>query len=373
MTAPARAIVAGGGIAGSTIALELARRGASAVVVEPRAAIGGATGAAAGILAPRFETDPEDPLFPLLLAARRGYGAFLRRLEALGGGGFDFREDGLVIVNRDPKETGAAAEAAARYRAFGLGGEVREPGAARELVGGLGDVDSVLWLEGEASVDSQALAPALERAARAAGVTCRRGRVEALDVDGGSVRGVLLEDGARIRADLVFLAAGAWSGRIGGADLPAAIRPVRGQMLRLRGLRPPLARQVADHDGRYALPRRDGSVVVGSTMEEAGFEERPTEAAIATIRERVARWLPAVADATTVETWAGLRPFAPDGLPVLGPDPSVAGLHHATGYARNGILIAPRAAELTVGIALGDALGADERDLLARFAPDRFA
>lgn len=366
-------MVVGGGIAGLSVALELARAGVVATVIEPRAAIGGATGAAAGILAPQFETDPDDPLFPLLLESRRAYPVFVRSVERAAGRDLDFHEDGLVIVNLDSDETATAERAAERYRAHGLRGEVREAAAGPWLAPGLGDVDSVLWLPDEARIDAQALAPALERAVRAAGVALRRDRAVAIDTANGAIRGVALASGDVLPCDLAFVAAGAWSGGLRGAETVGRVRPVRGQMLRFRGLEPLLTRQVADRCGRYALPRADGSVVVGSTMEEAGFDEHPTADGIERIRSRAVRWLPGLEDATLVETWAGLRPFTPDGLPALGSDPRVAGLHHATGYGRNGILIAPRAAALVVAAALREAPEPALGATLAPFDPARFS
>lgn len=373
MSPTPRAVVIGGGIAGCTVALELARADVPATVVEPRAAGGGATGAAAGILAPQFETDPAGPLFPLLIESLRGYPAFVHAVERASGHAVDHREDGLVIANLDAEETRAAERAVERYRAHDLAGEVRDRAGGRELVPGLGDVDSVLWLPDEGAIDAQALAPALELAVAAAGVGIRRDRAVALETRGGRVRGVALEAGDVLACDLVFLAAGAWAETVRGAGRRARIRPVRGQMLRFRRLEPALPRQVADHAGCYALPRADGSVVVGSTMEEAGYDERPTGEGIERIRTRAQRFLPGLEAATPVEAWAGLRPFTPDGLPVLGADAELEGLHHATGYARHGILIAPRAAALVVAAALRRAPDAALRGALAPFDPGRFA
>lgn len=371
-TAP-RAIVIGGGIAGCTVALELARAEVPATLIEPRAAIGGATGAAGGILAPQFETDPEDPLFPLLLESRRAYADFARAVERASGRVVDYREDGLVIANLDAADTAAAERAAERYRAHGLSGAVRDAEGGEWLVPGIGPVDSVLWLPDEAAIDAQALAPALERAVAAAGVEVRRDRATGLEIRAGAVRGVALATGGVLAGDIVFLAAGAWSDGVLGHDRGARVRPVRGQMLRFRGLAAALPRQIADRSGCYALPRADGSVIVGSTMEEEeGYDERPTDEGIAWIRSRAVRWLPGLEDATLVETWAGLRPLTPDGLPLLGPDPDVEGLHHATGYGRNGILIAPRAAALVVAAALRERPETDLLEALSPFEPTRF-
>jgi len=374
VSAARRAVVIGGGVAGCTVALELARAEVQATLIEPRAAIGGATGAAAGILAPQFETDPGDPLFPLLLASRRAYPDFVHAVERASGRDLDFREDGLVIANLGAAETEAAARAAERYRAHGLTGVVRDAEGGEWLVPGLGPVDSVLWLPDEAAIDAQALAPALERALATAGVEVRRDRAIGLETRAGAVRGVALETGGILACDLVFLAAGAWSDDVLDPHRKArVVRPVRGQMLRFRGLVPALPRQVADHAGCYALPRADGSVVVGSTMEEAGYEERTTGGGLEAIRSRAFGWLPGLRDAILVETWAGLRPFTPDGLPVLGADPEVDGLHHATGYGRNGILIAPQAAALAVAAALRARPGAALLESLSPFDPARLA
>jgi glycine oxidase len=176
-----------------------------------------------------------------------------------------------------------------------------------------------------------------------------RGVVEA----GGRVSWVDV-DGDRLTADAVVVAAGAWTGLVPGAGLsPRQVRPARGQMVMLR-TRLPLLERVAFSDQGYLVPRADGHLVAGSTMEFEGFAKEVTPAGLMRILGLALELVPALAGAPVVETWAGLRPFTEDRLPVLGPGP-VPGLFLASGHFRNGILLAPVTAELLTEAILGRA------------------
>jgi glycine oxidase len=233
-----------------------------------------------------------------------------------------------------------------------------------------GDAVGALFLPGEGLIDPRALGQAASRAAQRKGVRLLTGHgADGLLVQAGRARGVRLRGGGVIGADTVVVAAGAWSGRLSGLPRPLPIRPVRGQMLALRG-GARIAHMIVSAD-IYLLPRGDDEspqVWVGATMEEAGFEKATTAAARATLMGSATRLVPGLAGSTVLEHWAGLRPGTPDGLPVLGPDPDVAGLLYATGHFRNGILLAPITARL-----LGRVLAGDRPPELLPFRPERFA
>jgi glycine oxidase len=335
-------VVVGAGMAGVAAALELAERGAAVNLVEESRPASAATGASAGMLAPQYESPGFGPLYRLGVRSRSDWPAFARRLEELSGQPFGIRQDGMLVANWTDAEEDAAREACRWQRGAGQAAEVVAVREALELQEGLGgDARSWLWLPDEAQVDAQRLVDVFEAALRATAIRLVHGvRVTGVATRGGAAVGVTLEDGRTMSADRVVLAAGAWTGKIEGAGPTVTVRPVRGQMLRFRG-GPALRRLVASHAGRYLVPRDDGSVLAGSTMEEAGFDRSITEAGEEAIRASADRLLPGLGAEAPAERWADLRPMPPDGLPILGPDPAVSGLYHATGYGRNGILLGP--------------------------------
>lgn len=358
----------GGGIAGAAVALALRARAAGVTVVE-RSRAGRATSASAGLLTPLYEATEPGPLVRLSLRGLDRWPAFAERVERLAGGRVDLRLDGLLVACLDAAEEEASAASARRLREAGLEAEMLDEPAARELEPAVGAAGAWLWLPSQGRVDAQALADLLPGALRAAGVSLRSG-VEAsgLRIEGARARGVTLADGERLDGDLVVLAAGAWSGRLDGLPRQLRVRPVRGQMIRYEiGVAGP-RRPIADHAGRYVVPREDGTALAGSTMEEAGFASETTAAGLAAVRSAARRLVPDLSDRPELESWAGLRPAAPDGAPILGPDPEVEGLFYATAYARNGILIAPAAGEAVAAMALGE----DPELDLASFGAERF-
>lgn len=372
MTAPDLAVV-GGGIAGSAVALAAREAGAEVLLVERDAVRGRATAAAAGMLAPQYEAGGADARFRLCLRGRELHGAFLDRIEELSGRRVPRAFDGMLVVARDETELRRSLEAVAWQRAEGLRAEVLDAGGAASVQPGVDpEARSFLWLPDEGHLDSRALSEALAPALEAAGVRSRTGAAAArVAADRGRVTGLVLADGARIDAGRVVLAAGAWSGSLAGLPRPLPVRPVRGQMLRLRAPDAALERPVADPDGRYVVPRGAGTFLAGSTMEEVGFDAGTTAEGEAAIRAAAGRLLPALAGVEPEERWAGLRPVTPDGWPVLGPDPELEGLHYATGYGRDGILLAPAAGRIVAEAALGAGPGGDGAGCRP-FRADRF-
>ncbi|MFQ5890415.1 MAG: glycine oxidase ThiO [Gemmatimonadota bacterium] len=364
------AVVLGAGIAGCCVALALRALGVSVALVERNGPGGRATRASAGMLAAQYESAAGTPLFRLAVEGRLRYPAFVERLESLSGRRVGWRVRGMLVANADPAMSAEADAAAVRQREAGLRAETLPGEEAARLQPGLQTgVDSWLWLPDEAQVDARELAEALGEAVARAGVRVAAGcEAAGIAERSGRVRGVVLSDGTRFEARRVVVACGAWSGSLDGLPRPLPVRPIRGQVLRLPSPEPPVRRLVADHRGHYLVPCADGTLLAGSTMEDAGFDATTSEEGVAAILEAVAALFPAVRGARPLEEWAGLRPMAEDDLPVLGPDPEMEGLLYATGYGRNGILVAPLAGEAVARLALDR-----EPELEWRaFRPDRF-
>jgi glycine oxidase len=215
-----------------------------------------------------------------------------------------------------------------------------------------------------AQVDAQRLSQALWACAQAAGSTLHLGEARRVLLEAGRVVGVEV-DGVRVAARAVVIAAGAWSSLIEGMGLaPRSVRPVRGQLVRFDV--PPPLHGIVFGAGGYLVPRVDGHVLAGSTMEEAGFDKAVTGAGIAAILARAARLCPALAQAPIGALWAGLRPACEDDLPALGPVPGVSGLHLAVGHLRNGIVLTP----VTAGLVAAGVLG-KQQDLAAELSAAR--
>jgi len=206
-------------------------------------------------------------------------------------------------------------------------------------------VRSALLFPDDAQVNARSLARAFSQAAAAAGARFLQGRyVRRVCIEGGVATGVEL-DGETLRAGTVVVAAGSWSGLVEGAGVPpSVVRPARGQLVSIE-TRPPLFRHVLSVHGRgYLVPRRDGTVIAGSTVEMVGFRKEVTVAGLAEILGLARTLIPGLADAPVIDSWSNFRPFTEDHLPVLGPT-AVRGLVLATGHFRNGILLAPITAE----------------------------
>lgn len=365
-------VIIGGGIAGAAAGLELVDRGAVVNLVDAERPGAAATGASAGMLAPQYESPGRTPLYDLLIEARSSFPDFAARIETLAGRPVPVRWDGMLVANRTAGEVDAAGAAVRWQREAGQAAELIDLDAARRLQPGLaGDTPSFIWLPDEGQVDSQALAVALPEALAAAGIRVIAGRqVTGVSSHAGRVRGVRLGDGRSLHADVVVVAAGAWSGALEGLPRPLPIRPVRGHILRFPALPAAagLRRLVATHGGRYLVPRSDGTILAGSTMDDVGFDRSLSDAGMAAVHRSAAGLLPALAAVEPVERWADLRPIMADGLPVLGPDPELHGLSYATGYGRNGILLGPLAGRIVAELLITGASAISWEP----FGPSRF-
>jgi glycine oxidase len=339
--------IVGGGVMGCAIALRLAQRGLSVTVVERGIPGAEASSAAAGILGPQWEAEGAGPLLDLGLRSRALYPSFAAELRELSGIDIGFAKAGLLEVAFD--EAGAEA-LAARWtwqRGRGLRGEMLEAGQVHAVEPHLGAaVRAGLRLPDEGHVNARALARALSQAAAIAGARFLQGRyVRRVVTAGNRVAGVEL-DGETLPARTVVIAAGSWSSLVeGGGVPPPTVRPARGQMVAIE-MRPPLFRHIIAAHGRgYLVPRLDGTVLAGSTLEMVGYRKEVTVAGLSDILAMVRALIPDLDQAAVVETWSNFRPYTEDHLPVLGRT-GVDGLVLATGHYRYGILLTPITAQL---------------------------
>lgn len=354
------AIFIGGGVIGLSCAWRAAQRGARVAVLERAVPPAGATNVAAGMLAPVGElTFGEPRLLELCLESAALYPDFVAELEAASGAATDYARDGALHVALDGDEAAQLRRVHDLQRQLGLEAEWLSPRRCRELEPGLTpSFHGGVFAAGEASIDPRALTRALAAALTAAGGELRTG-TEVMDGiwDGERLVGVRALGGDRgdaacgapgeIYADAVVLASGAWSGRAEWLPEEARppVRPVKGEVVELRSRdgSPPCGRILAS-ERVYLVPRPDGRLVVGATVEERGFDTVVSAGGVHELLREAYRLLPDVAEMELLGAIAGLRPGTPDNLPLIGPG-AVDGLLLATGHYRNGILLAPLTAD----------------------------
>jgi glycine oxidase len=352
--------VVGGGVMGSGIALRLAQAGLRVTVLERSIPGAEASSAAAGILAPQKEAAGPGPLLDLCLRSRALYPKFAQELLELSGVDVGYVPCGLLSAAFDEAGVHRLEATRAWQTALGLRAELLTAQEARGLEPGLSaNAVGALHLPDDHQVDNQRLVRALTMATARAGVLFRTGNVRGLEVRDGRVVGVDL-DGDRLAAGAVVVAAGSWSGLVHGTGLsPRVVRPVRGQMVELQARLPPFSRILFSTRG-YLVPRPDGRVVAGSTMEQVGFEKEVTASGLHAILGMALELCPDLAPVPVARSWAGLRPDTEDHLPLLGPGP-LPGLFLATGHFRNGILLAPVTARLLSEVVRGQKPSVDLR------------
>lgn len=345
MTKTFEAVIAGAGLIGGAIALELARAGLRVAVFDQGEPGREASWAGAGILSPAPENPAAIPLVPLGKASMMLYPEFVSHVEQISGQDVGFRSKGTLeaLFSRD-----AARELSTRvalHHGWGLKAEALSADDARELEPALSsEMEAAVLRPDEASVDNRALTQAALDAARKSGAEIFTHReVQGIWREKQHCMGLLLKS-EKVSAKWIIIAAGSFSAGIGGADAYAPVRPAKGQMVSLRAERVKIER-VLWSNKIYLVPRNDGRILAGATVEYAGFDKKVTAGALAKLVSSAIELAPELSQAHVEETWAGLRPDSPDHLPILGPA-DIDGLLIATGHFRSGILLAPITARL---------------------------
>jgi glycine oxidase len=306
----------------------------------------------------------EVPLLGLNLESARRWPAFVDELETASGVPIGYRREGTLVVAVHDDDRRALDALVQFQRQLDLPVEPQASAACRALEPSLSPrVRAGALVPGDRQVEPRALVAALLTACAHAGVEMRR--EAAISVEAGPSVG--LRSGARLDSDAVVVAAGCRSAQL--VDLP--VRPVKGQIVRLHGdvasLLTRTVRGLADGVSIYLVPRADGQLVVGATVEERGFDDTVTAGAVHELLTAATQLVPGVAELELAETRAGLRPGTPDNAPILGPVPDRAGVVAATGHFRNGILLTPVTADIVADIVTTGAAV-----LAVPFGPERF-
>jgi glycine oxidase len=342
-------LIVGGGVIGSSIAFELAQQNLRVAVLDRQEFMRESSWAAAGMLSPAPDCPAAIPLVPLGRASLSLYPRFVAAIEEASSMRTGYRADGAIETLCHGDAERELSTLVALHHGLGLACEPLSIDDALEMEPALGrDVRAAALLPDEATVNTRRFTAALLAAAENAGATLLPG-VEAIALvrDGNRCTGVKTSVGKTFSAAQVVFAAGCWASRIPEIAPYAPTIPVRGQMAALVHAGKPIRRVVRSERG-YIVPRDGGNpqmLVVGSTLEEAGYEKGVTSGGLEKIFSGVNELVPELARAEIVETWCGLRPGTPDQLPALGPT-DINGLVIATGHYRNGILLAPITAKL---------------------------
>jgi glycine oxidase len=362
-----KAIVIGGGIIGCSVAWRLAAEGVATTVLE-RGRVGQeASWAAAGMIAPQAEADGPGPFFDFCMKARDAFETIVDRLVRDGGVDPEYDRAGILYVALDETERAQLERRAKWQRAAGApveeltGAEARrvEPMLSPETV-------YAIHMPTNRRTDNRKLTQAYAAAARKAGAEFVEGaRVEALAVRGGratgdvqasglvQASGVVMDDGSTREADVVINAAGSWAGEVRGLEADRVkLHPVRGQIVCFEVAPGTIGPALFSLRG-YLVPRRDGRLLAGSTMEEAGYNKVVTLAGLEKIARGAAAIAPALGAAPFRHAWAGLRPATRDLLPVLGFSPSVPNVLWAAGHFRSGILLSAITGEIIADLVKG--------------------
>ena len=351
--------VVGGGLVGLAVSFAAAERGLAVVLLDVDRP-GAASRAGAGLLVPHFSAEGmRDGVSRFMAAARDEYPGYVRRIEERSGLPVPLHQSGAIEVAR------STAECAALHNAAPTGAEHLTAAGVAELEPALAPTAGGVLYPGDGAVDNARLVDAL------ASIVKHHPRVHivretaveiALDLPSPSVIGA---GGTRLSCSRVVLAAGAWSSAIRGLPRPIPVRPLRGQICTIRTT--PLRHVVLSADV-YMVGRNGDRTLVGSTMEDVGFDAGTTRGAIDGLRRSAAAACPALGPQMLLDAWSGLRPVTPDLLPILGPDHADPRLIYACGHSRNGILLAPITASVVCAMLAGDDVPWD----LSPFAVSRF-
>ena len=342
------AVVAGGGLIGASIALELAEAGLKVAIFDAQEPGREASWASAGMISPAPENPGMIPFMPMALASAAMYPEFVRKVKELTGKDPGYRKEGALDILLRGETQNLQEELStiiALQRGVGLHAAALTAEQAREMEPALSeDTEAAIFRADEGSLDARALTQAVLQAAREKGVEILGGNgAKGLKKERGRCRGLALEKG-EVQAQWTIVAAGCFSARIAGAERYAPVQPAKGQMVALR-CDSIEVRRILWLGHKYLVPRSDGRIIAGSTIERTGFDHEVTAGGIRTILSEAVKLVPALENARMEETWAGLRPDSPDHLPIIGPT-DLDGLLIATGHFRSGILLAPITARL---------------------------
>lgn len=365
MVASYDVIVVGGGPIGAASARELALAGRRVLVLEPGGERGQAWHAAAGMLAPQIEAEPDDPLLELGLAGRELYSSLAPALRETTGIDIGLWREGIAHVAANEAEAADLRARCAWQRQHSFLSDWLDAQEVKARWPWLGVTAGALWAPREGALEPEKLVAAMLADATRLGATVHEDLALAVLQRGDRVTGVV---GKRDRYDAadVLLAAGAWSGSVEGVPRPVAVAPVRGQMAALpwpEGAR----RAIVYGHGCYLVARGD-EAILGSTMEYVGFRPETTSAGLARLFGAATALCPSLSSAAVKRTWAGLRPVTPDGRPIIGAEPRLPGLWYATGHGRNGILLAGITGVIVRQVMTGESAVED----LDMYAPRRF-
>jgi glycine oxidase len=362
------AAIAGGGLIGAAIALELSGSGLRVAVFDAREPGREASWASAGILSPAPENSAMIVMVPLGRASLAKYPEFIASVEELSGLPTGYRAKGTLeaLFSRHVKQE--LNTIIALHHGLGLRADALSAQEARELEPTLSDeVAAAVLRPDEASVDNRLLTAALLEAAKRGGAQIFHGSpVQTIWREGSRCRGFILANGDQIAAGHTIIAAGCFSSQITGVEEFAPVRPAKGQMISLRCESAKIER-VLWSERVYLVPRNDGRILAGATVEHVGFDKTVTASGMQANLDGAIELAPRLAAAQVEETWAGLRPDTPDHLPIIGPA-DLHGLILATGHFRSGVLLTPITASLVGDFVLGKTPSMD----VERFSPLRF-
>jgi glycine oxidase len=373
-TTKTRVAIIGAGVMGLGIAWRLAARGAQVAVYDRGAAGAGASHAAAGMLAACAEAEPgEEALVALGRESQARWPAFAAELERASGIDVELRREGTLVLALTADDQARLNHHLVFQQKLGLPLHWISPAETRRREPHLaGKLAGAVWSPEDHQVDNRKLVAALRIAAERAGAAIHEHQAVAeISLNGGRVDGLVLANGNKVSAEVVVLAAGAWSRGIAGLppELRPPVRPIKGQTLALRmDANAPLLNHVLWAPGAYLVPRRNGRLIIGATVEEKGFDTSLTAGGLLTLLEAAWRAVPAIEELPIEETWVGHRPGSRDDAPILGRAP-VDGLIYATGHHRNGILLTPVTADAIAQLVADGVADAAIRP----FGIDRFA
>jgi glycine oxidase len=361
-------IIIGGGIIGLSVAFELQTRGIKTRIVDAKGPAQESSWAAGGMLAPQLETTKMDASWVLGRSSRDLYSSWIQRLLSHTDYDPHYRKCGALLCARTPEEIEHRWSAYQWQRDEGQSMDRIDSLELKDRIPNMGSrpVGALLFPD-EAQVDPRRLCQCLVLACAAVGVHFDWGNaVHEIEVRHGQIQKIKTSK-KDLMTDTAIVAAGAWSNLIPGLNLAAdSVVPIRGQMLALELSSQENLPFITDHQV-YVIPRHHGRVLIGSTMENVGFDRQTTGVGIQSLLEQGQDLWPALKNAKIVETWCGFRPKSFDGLPLIGPSP-INGLHLATGHFRNGVLQAPQTATLVADLVMGKETSIDPEAFSSRRA-----